>query len=446
MIKRTSIRLRLTLWYLAVFSAGIVAINVTTWFALRASMMENRQNALEQRLVALAQFLENEALGNTLEAIQEEAREYSSGLPAGHKLSLWDVSGNLIFERAGTDLDLLTRKSNFTIRGHPVTVELGVPLQDFYATLGILRRIMIGLMPLVLIAAAFGGWWLAGRALEPVDKMTREARSIQAQDLGARLSVPATGDELERLAQAWNDLLSRIESSVRGVIQFTADAAHELRTPVAVVRTSAEVALRQERSGESYRNTLSAIQTETVRMTELLDQLLLLARGDSGKLQFQFDATTIVPVAKEACRTASTLAGEKGIHIQLNVPEQDLLVWADPGALQRLMLILLDNAIKFTPAGGQVSVRVRPSSTWCLLEVEDNGCGIAEEIRPHIFDRFFRADPARTPRSGAGLGLAIARTIVDAHEGKIEADSRMASGALFRVSLPLLTSPESFPR
>jgi heavy metal sensor kinase len=272
--------------------------------------------------------------------------------------------------------------------------------------------------------------------------MTREARAISAKDLSARLSVPETSDELQRLAEAWNELLARIEASVRGVTRFTADAAHELRTPVAVVRASAELALRQDRTPARYRQALQGIQREAVQMTELLDELLLLARGDSGQWQFRFDAVLAGTVIGRLKEVVSPLAESKQISLEWNVPNQAGLVWADEGALRRLVLILVDNAVKFTPAGGRVAVRLEIDPVHCVLEVEDTGSGIAPEHLPHVFDRFYRADPARTNGEGAGLGLAIARTIVEAHQGTIEATQAPGSGTLFRVVVPTVASRE----
>ncbi|MEX2299741.1 MAG: histidine kinase dimerization/phospho-acceptor domain-containing protein [Bryobacterales bacterium] len=236
---------------------------------------------------------------------------------------------------------------------------------------------MVGQFPVVFVIAAAGGWWLARRALRPVDEMTREARSINVKDLAARVSVPDTGDELQRLADSWNELLARIEASVRSVTRFTADAAHELRTPVAVVRATAELALRHERTPDSYRQTLQAIQRETVQMTDLLEKLLLLALGDAGQCQFQFDAVLVGTVIERLKEVVAPLAESKQIRLEWIVPKQDILVWADEAALRRLVLILADNAVKFTPAGGSVSLRLEASPAECVLEVEDTGCGIA---------------------------------------------------------------------
>jgi len=284
------------------------------------------------------------------------------------------------------------------------------------------------------------GWWLAGRALGPVDAMTKEARSLQTRDLSARISVPATGDELQRLAESWNELLGRIETSVRTVTRFTADAAHELRTPLAVIRTSAELALRHERSRERYRTTLQSVQRETESMTELVEQLLLLAREDSGQWQFRFDAIRAGEVLRSLQESLAAAAEAKRIYLKWSLPSTEPLIWGDAEAIRRLVLVLVDNALKYTPDGGAVTVRLVSTAGSAVIEVEDTGAGIETQHVPHIFERFYRADPARTAGNGAGLGLAIAQTIADAHKARIEVASTFGKGTLVRVLLPALNA------
>jgi heavy metal sensor kinase len=433
-----SIRVRLTLWYLAALSAGLLTLDVATWFAMREMLLANREAAMDGRLAALANFIERESVGQDFAAIREEAREYSSGLPEQHLLRVTLPDGSLLFERPSGAADLLTRRGHFTIRGHEVDLELGAPLDDYYKTLALLRRVMIGLFPGVLALAGFGGWWLAQRGLQPVDRMTSEALAIDAKDLETRLSVPQSGDELQRLAETFNDLLARIRASVRTVMQFTADAAHELRTPVTVIRSASELALRRERTPDGYRQALRTIHEESSQMTELLDQLLTLAQGDAGVLRFELDAVPAGVVVNRCCEVAAALAEAKGVHLACRVPEEDVLVLADESALRRLLLILIDNAIKFTPASKFVFVSMRTDSQNCRIDVVDEGPGVAPELLPLIFDRFFRADAARTRSEGAGLGLAIARAIVRGHGGSIEAFPSSASGMVFRITLPLI--------
>jgi two-component system heavy metal sensor histidine kinase CusS len=442
MISIRSVRFNLTLWYLAVLASGMILFGTGTWLMLRHTLITNGGRELERQLSALELFLSQESRGDDLPAVREEAREYSTGLPDGQGLGLWDAHGKLLLEIKAASGRALRLRKQLVIRGNPIVVELSLPSEDVYQTLSTLEWIMLALLPLVLGIAVAGGWWLAQRALKPVGSMTHEARSINANDFTARLSVPATRDELQELAEAWNELLGRIEEAVRSVTRFTADAAHELRTPVTVIRTAAELALRHPRSPESHRQTLEAIQRETEQMTGLIEQLLLLARGDAGQWQFHFDSVFADAVLRRLQKVISSLAESKHIQMDWTLPDQPMIVWADELALRRLVMILADNALKFTPSGGRVAVRLQALESECAIEVSDTGCGIRDEELPHVFERFYRADPARTPGTGIGLGLAIARTIVEAHHGRIEALSAGETGTIFRVVLPAtLPSP-----
>lgn len=433
---RRSIHLQLTLWYVVVLALGMIAFGAGTWFMLREILLENRNRGADHRLSAFAAFLSQESRGDDLAAIKEEAREYSTGLPDGHGVRVWQANGALLFEKPVPDGPALQRRIKVEIRGHPLELEMRFPLIDFYRTLSTLGWVMAAVFPLVLGIAVAGGWWLANRALKPVSAMTADARSIDSNDLSARLSVPCTGDELQELAEAWNELLARIETSVRSVTRFTADAAHELRTPVAVIRTSAELALRYPRSRERYQQTLGSIQQETEEMTELLERLLLLARGDSGQWQFQFETVFADDVLRNLRSVISSLAESKQIDVDFSISTQPAVIWADESAIRRLVMILADNALKYTPAGGQIAIHMQTSESSCTIEVSDTGCGIPTEDLPHVFERFYRVDPARTPGMGVGLGLAIARAIVDAHHGTIEVLRSSERGSAFRIALP----------
>jgi len=445
---RRSIRVRLTLWYIVVLACGMVLFGSGTWLTLRSILLENRRHELDRRLSALTSFLDREARGNSLADLREEAREYSTGLPEGHGIRVSQPNGIAVFEKHALAGHSIKRTVKASIRGHDLDLELTQPLADVFQTLNTLAWVMLGVFPLVLGIAIAGGWWLARRALGPVGAMTSEARSISATDLGARLSVPPSKDELQELAEAWNELLARIEASVRSVTRFTADAAHELRTPVTVIRTSAELALRHPRTPENYQQTLRSIQHETEGMTELLERLLLLARGDAGQWQLRLDTVFLDDLLKKLRPAILSLAAKRQISVDFDVPAQPSMVRADESALGRLIVILSDNAIKYTPEGGTVRLQLLTTESECILQVSDTGCGIRAEDLPHIFDRFYRVDPARTPGDGAGLGLAIARTIAEAHSGKIEVDSEPGKGSTFRVIIPLKerTAPVDEPR
>lgn len=433
MTSRRSVRFQLTLWYLAVLAGGMILFATGTWFMLRQDLLENRVQSLDQRLAALGKFLSQEARGDDLASIREEAREYSTGLQEGHGLRVTQPDGTVIFEKKPAAGAALQRRQRIDVRGHVVDAEIILPLNDFHRTLNTLAWVMITVFPLVIGVAVWGGWWLARRALKPVGAMTADARAINAKDLSARLSVPDTQDELQELAESWNAMLGRIEASVRSVSRFTADAAHELRTPVTVIRTCAELALRQRRSPDKYEQALISIQSETEQMTELLELLLLLARGDAGQWHFDQEMVFADDVLRRLRGVIFSLAECKGIDLDFHIPEQSAPIWGDESAIRRLVMILADNAIKYTPTGGRVSVALRDQGGCCVIEVADSGCGIAAEQLPYVFDRFYRVDAARTAGMGVGLGLAIARTIVEAHHGRIEVTSTPGKGSTFRV-------------
>lgn len=442
-MRQRSIRFRLTLWYLTALSLGIVLFGTSVWLVTRQQLLANREEGIDRRLNALGPFLNFDSASNNLAAVAEEAGEYAAGLPAEQGFRLLDEQGRVMFERKGTGSELLTRRQQVVARGMRFQAELSVPLDDLQRTLSVLQWVLWAALPVVLAAAGLMGWWLAGRALRPVDAMTREARAIHARDLSARLSVSGTGDELQRLGAAWNELLARIETSVQTVTRFTADAAHELRTPLAVIRTTSELALRHERSAEQYRKTLESIHRETESMTELVEQLLLLAREDSGQWQFRFDALRLGDVLRGLQEPLAAEARQRRIELTWTLPAQEPLIWADEGAMRRVVMILADNALKYTAAGGRVAVRLSNEGAGAVVEVEDTGCGIAAEHLPHVFERFYRADAARTAGSGAGLGLSIARTIVEAHRGWIEMRSCVGEGTCVRVSMLALDSQVS---
>jgi heavy metal sensor kinase len=308
--------------------------------------------------------------------------------------------------------------------------EVDAVMRDF-------RNLLFLMIPAVFAVACLGGYWLSMRALRPVDAVTSVARSISVQNLSQRLAVPRTGDELQRMAETWNEVLERLESSVKRIRQFTADASHELRTPLALIRATAELALRRDRAPEEYRNSLRAIESEAEQMTALAESLLVMARADSKDFQMTLAPTDLNAIVSRVIGHHQALAAEKGINLQADCAGVPALAHADGPALHRLLLILLDNALKHTPAGGTVAVAVRKSDGGLVLSVVDTGEGIPSDALPHIFERFYRSDPARAAGSGFGLGLSIAQAIAQAHGTRIRVESSLGAGAQFTVALKM---------
>ena len=297
--------------------------------------------------------------------------------------------------------------------------------------------------PELLVVASLGGYWLSRRALQPVVEIIRTARSIGVQNLSSRLAVPLPRDELRWLSETLNEMLGRIDASVKRIRQFTADASHELRTPLAVMQTCAEVTLRRKRTEDEYRESLLRILATSEKTTLLLENLLQLARADSGADGLTLSRIDLVSCAKRAEEQGAILARAKSIHFSSDLAGTPIWVDGDPSAIERLLLILLDNAVKYTPSGGQIHMLCRAENGNSQILIQDSGIGIGETELPHIFQRFYRADYARSKDSGgAGLGLSIAQWIAERHGGTIRAESALGKGSLFCVELPRQTASE----
>ena len=318
-------------------------------------------------------------------------------------------------------------------------VYAGVPTEPFDQALDHFRLIEKECLPLLVLIASLLGYWLSGRSLAPVNRIIATTESISAQNLSRRLEVPRARDELQRLTLTLNAMLDRIQASFSKITQFTADASHDLRTPVAVIRTSAELGLRKQRSESEYREALSKILSTSVEASELLENLLSIARADAGGLNVELHPLELGAHLRKAQELAVLLSADKALDIKLETPSDPVWVKADALSLDRLLLILVDNAIKYTPRGGHCEIALSLDRENARITVSDSGIGIAKEDLGHVFDRFYRADRARSRNvRGAGLGLAIARRITDLHGGNIAVESVPGAGSTFRVSLPML--------
>lgn len=289
-------------------------------------------------------------------------------------------------------------------------------------------------IPLVLALAAAGGWWLGRAGLRPLTAMAAEARAITARTPDRRLSVPDAGEELRHLADAFNSVLGRLGSALATQRRFMADASHELRTPVSIVRTAADVTLsRPERDEGEYREALAAIAEQSARLARLVDDMLVLARADAGGYPMQIARVDLGSLVRSGIRDLMSRADDK--EIRINVAGEDAAVRGDPTLLRRLFENLLSNAIAYTAREGAVDVSVARDNGHVLLRVADTGPGIPSQDQERIFERFVRLDPARE-RGGAGLGLSIARWVAEAHGGELRVESSGPAGTIFRATLP----------
>jgi heavy metal sensor kinase len=290
----------------------------------------------------------------------------------------------------------------------------------------------------VLLLGSLGSYWLAGRAFAPIRRLVEVARTIKEGDLRQRVPVPQATDEVHALAVTFNEMLTSLEEMLNRQRRFVSDASHELRTPVAVIRSKTDLALQQPGEAEEYITILREINSESERLGHLISDLLALARGDEGKTHFEMETVPLSLISEAVAANAETLAHERGVFLHVEIDEP-VIVQGDEARLIQVIMNLLDNAIRYTNAGGCVTLRVETSGEQARLKVQDTGIGIGPEHLPHIFERFYRVDSARShsPAGGNGLGLAIAEWIVRAHKGSITVESLVGQGSAFTVTLPL---------
>jgi two-component system heavy metal sensor histidine kinase CusS len=450
---RISIRQRLTAWYAAALLLGLGIFALGMWVALQERLIAGVDGRLRQRIQGLETALGAEAEIRDRAQLQQELAEFVREIPDGSLVQLRDAAGAVLLASSkqkalppiggrsapytenidGRQLRVAT--SRMQSAGSVYDAQVAVSLDEILGVMQDFRHLLLWMIPGVLIVACLGGYWLSSRALRPVDEITTVARSIGVQNLSQRIAVPRTGDELARMAQTWNDVLERLDVAVQRIRQFTSDASHELRTPLALIRATAELALRRERDPEGYRNSLRQIEHEAEHMTALTESLLTLARADSDGLGMTMQSTDLSELIHSAVQQYAALAIEKGVTLRAAATQPPVRAAADASGIRRILSILVDNALKHTPAGGTVTVSAAAGAARVTLTVEDTGEGIPAAALPHIFERFYRADPARGSGSGFGLGLSIAQAIAQAHGSAIAVSSTPGAGA--RFSLPL---------
>jgi heavy metal sensor kinase len=325
-------------------------------------------------------------------------------------------------------------------------LQVGSSLTHLHALLHQLVAALLLVGLLVLACCAASSYWLASLSFAPIQHLAEAARKIKAGDLHQRVPVPAVRDEVQYLATTFNEMLDALEKSFFRQRQFVADASHELRTPVAVIRNTAGVALLEPPQLDETTAALQEIRSETERLTLLLTDLLTLARGDEGQSRFEREVVQLDHMVETVAATTEILATERNIEISVQI-DQPVTIVGDEARLIQVVLNLLDNAIRYTNPGGQIQITVEQTEKAARLLVRDTGIGIAPEHLPHIFERFYRADPVRrqTGSSSSGLGLSIVEWIVRMHGGSVEVESQVGQGSCFTVTLPerLLTEPVS---
>ena len=463
MFEHLSIRFRLTAWYSLSLAVVLALVAVASYFAMRASMYRAIDVDLRFRIAGVEEFLESRPGSN----VHDLPKDIAENNTLGVLFRIFDNGGQLIYESgpltdhhisqvapspegaavlyrdeaAGWPVRLAAQRIVF--RGQPIIVEVVQPLRFHYASLRDFETSLIISLPLLVLIAALVGYWLSGRALAPVNQIVRDARAIDSNRLSQRLSVPPAHDELRQLSETLNSMLDSIEASVSRIKQFTADASHELRAPVTLIQAAAEYTLRRERTRQELADAMSKILRESKWTSQLIDNLLLLARADSDDEVLKPGPVQLNAVLREAVDRTGQLASSKKLRIATDIDESELYVSGDLTLLQRLFFVLIENGVKYTPENGTVSVALRSSLDDAVIEVFDTGIGIAEEDLPHVFDRFWRADKVRSREmGGTGLGLSIAKWIVEKIGGSIQVESMLGRGSKFIVRLPKIQHVE----
>lgn len=366
------IRLRLTLWYFAGFSCAAIALCAATWFLLQRSL--DRVGMAFTRTIA--------------------------------------VHGRLYAEQTGMSRTLS------------------------HALLHVFAHDLLLLTPLLLFLAAILSYWMSCKALNPIAELALRAREIGGQSLNLRLPISDTNDEISDLSATLNQMLNRIESGNRSIRDFTANAANELCTPAALIRAEVEVALSSSRSNEEYRESFANVQQETIHMAGLLDNLLMLARADAGAEILSYEMIDAGRLVRRVGETWSASMRQALLEFHVETYCAPALIRVDIVGIQRLLNILLENACRYTPPGGSITLRATADTERVLLEVRDTGIGISGEHLPRLFERFYRVDSARSRQlGGSGLGLALAKWIADQHHATLIVESEIGAGTCFRFAI-----------
>ena len=467
-LQPTTLRGRLTLWYTGLLTAMFVLLGAISALLLDRGLRKNVDDSLTSAAHAIAESVRRPS---SFSSDFEDSLESLFGPELAERFfQLLDPFGRLdprLTPRRKSSLPLTVEALRNAARGEPTfeTVRLrpgseksfrmltlpvirdGTPvnilqvamsLENVEAARSRFLLILLLLAPVALTASVLGGWFLARRALTPVDAMVEAARRIEAEDLTKRIPAPVNDDELRRLAAVLNDMLARLERSFGSARRFSADAAHELRTPLTILKGEIEVALQSSQAPDEIRRSLESCVEEVDRLNSLVEDLLLMARLEGNALSTDPKPVNLAEVLQDVAPALNELAARAANLCMIRVAPP-LWVEGYDSLLFRLVFNLAENAIKYTPSGGRIEVTLERQNHSAVLQVKDNGPGIAAEEQEHIFERFYRGDPARQG-SGTGLGLALVRAIIEVHHGQIELHSNIGKGSCFRVTLPLASA------
>jgi len=432
-----SIQFKLTVWYACALAVSLALFSGAIFVALRQQLMRSLDSDLTDSAARFQSYFLHQAELESGNHLKGELVEFCEALPESSYIELRGAKG-FVFrypERRVVPPHQRRVQKYFNWGDESYHLSVSASAESIYRAMELLRLLLVALAPALIGAAGIGGALLSRRALRPVDEITSAARMVGIENLSQRLPVPRTGDQLQRLTEVWNSMLDRLETAIKALSQFAEDASHELRTPLAVIRTGAELALRKARTPESYRDSLSTIVAEAERMTRMVGDLLFLARSGASADRIPMRSVDPADIVRAVVSELNELAAARNIRVRTNLLEDCPPISGNEPALRRLLLALIENAIKYSKEGGLVTVTASLAAERVRIAVEDFGIGISPSDLPHIFQRFYRADSAHG-ESGYGLGLSLASTIAQLHGATIDAKSRQGEGSLFTVEFP----------
>ncbi len=455
------IRAKMTLWYLLATFAGMVLFGVISYGVLYYALLQEKRAHLVGREERLLRLLDESRARQSSSQLNDLLSNYALITHEGNLFQLRRADDSLMFPSRANDVDKAfgnasgCRSRRFKlmqIDGVPAMVmcheiELGGTVVKLFQggsldeeldILRIYRNALFLLLPGLLILSSFCGYFLSRRAMGPVHRLTKAALGIGIGDLSARVPVPAAKDEVQQLAAAWNQLLGRLEVAVLRLSQFSADVSHDLRTSITITLATAQLALNRSRSESEYREDLNRIVAECCTAAMLLDTHLSMVQSKNFMHEVSFQRIDLCAVVLNGCRRVEEIAESKGLLLDWELPAAPVFIEGDGLLINRLLGILLDNAIKYTPENGEIHAEVFAcGGEEAGIIVHDTGVGISPEVQEKIFDRFYQVDLRERPtQAGHGLGLAIARWIADAHRARITVTSIPAQGSSFKISFP----------
>ncbi|MFP5229105.1 MAG: ATP-binding protein [Acidobacteriota bacterium] len=459
-MKLSSLRVRVGLGY-AVFTVSCLSLfGVFLTLYLGRVLESSRPASMVDRASRLIAFSNAEDKSDATRPLAGTLNSFIEASPDTSEIIVRSPDGRKLLLAAGDQPFLLDRVScrapcyqevvysghpvrTYTVEaalaGHPVELTLAGRVDEHYGILHTVRNSYLLFIPFLVLASLAGGYVFSNRALLPVGRMTATASRLSISDLGGRVPVPRTGDELQSLAEAWNNMLARLQSAVDRNAQFTSDASHDLRASVAVMLASAHLGLSRERSVEEHRKLLGKIASECEHTLTLLEDLLISARFGSEQHQLAQESLDLAEVVRESCALFTHQAEAKDQSLTLALTSQ-CCIRGDRSLLHRMIAVLVENAIKYTAPGGAIAVRLTREKAAAVLEVSDTGSGISTVDLPRIFDRHFRSPASQRMQHGNGLGLHIARSIAEAHCAPLTVDSALNKGTVFRVTFPRVES------